>query len=144
MGAERATEAVAVETTVQEKAIAHPTEHGLLLAAIEQLGKQAKKAGLRLRHSYVRVARHAAMKTGRYLYAKQKKGARRQLKFLRMRLRRLIRDVRRKRERVPTLSERSVKRLASALGKAPTRSVATRVISIPFLARAGNGMHQQR
>jgi len=42
----RATEAVAVDTTVQEKAIAHPTEHGLLLAAIEQVGAQAKKAGL--------------------------------------------------------------------------------------------------
>jgi len=47
----RATEAVAVDTTVQEKAIAHPTEHGLLLAAIEQVGAQAKKAGLRLRQS---------------------------------------------------------------------------------------------
>jgi IS5 family transposase len=47
----KATEAVAVDTTVQEKAIAHPTEHGLLLTAIEQLGAQAKKAGLRLRQS---------------------------------------------------------------------------------------------
>ena len=114
----RATEAVAVHTTVQEKAIAHPTEHGLLLAAIERLGRQAKKAGLRLRQSYVRVARHAAMKTGRYLHAQQKRRARRQLKFLRVRLRRLIRDVRRKRERIPTLSERTVKRLDSALGRA--------------------------
>ena len=114
----RATEAVAVDTTVQEKAIAHPTEHGLLLTAIEQLGAQAKKAGLPLRQSYVRVARHAAMKTGRYLHAKQKKRARRQLKFLRVRLRRLLRDVRRKMERVPALSEHTVKRLASALDRA--------------------------
>jgi IS5 family transposase len=72
----RATEAVAVDTTVQEQAIAHRTEHGLLLAAIEQVGRQAKKAGLRLRQSYLRVARHAAMKTGRYLHAKQNKRAR--------------------------------------------------------------------
>ena len=72
----RATEAVAVDTTVQEKAIAHPTEHGLMLAAIEHVGRQAKKAGLNLRQSYVRVARHAAMKTGRYLHAQQKKRAR--------------------------------------------------------------------
>ena len=43
----RATEAVAVDTTVQEKAIAHPTEHGLLLAAIEQVGARAKKASRR-------------------------------------------------------------------------------------------------
>jgi len=114
----RATEAVAVDTTVQEKAIAHPTEHGLLLAAIEQVGAQAKKAGLHLRQSYVRVARHAAMKTGRYLHAQQKKRARRQLKFMRVRLRRLIRDVRRKRERVPALSERMGKRLENALDRA--------------------------
>jgi IS5 family transposase len=49
------------------------------------------------------------MKTGRYLHAKQKRRAR---------LRRLIRDVRRKMERVPALSERTVKRLDSALGRA--------------------------
>lgn len=114
----RATEAVAVDTTVQEKAIAHPTEHGLLLAAIEQVGAQAKKSGLKLRQSYVRVARHAAMRTGRYLHAQQKKRARRQLKFMRVRLRRLLRDVRRKMERVSILSERTVKRLEGALDRA--------------------------
>jgi IS5 family transposase len=114
----RATEAVAVDTTVQEKAIAHPTEHGLMLSAIEQVGAQAKKAGLQLRQSYVRVGRHAAMKTGRYLHAQQKKRARRQLKFMRVRLRRLLRDVRRKMERVPALSERTVKRLESVLDRA--------------------------
>src|SRR5258708_18209493 len=58
------------------------------------------------------------MKAGRYLHARQKRRARRQLKYLRVRLRRLIRDVRRKMERVPTLSERTVKRLASALDRA--------------------------
>src|SRR6202171_786958 len=94
----RATEAVAVGTTVPEKAIAHTTEHGVFVSAIQQVGGQAKKAGLPLRQSYVRVARHAAMKTGRYLHAKQKKRARRQLKFMRVRLRRLMRDVRRKME----------------------------------------------
>jgi IS5 family transposase len=114
----RATEAVAVDTTVQEKAIAHPTEHGLTLAAIEQLGAQAKQAGLNLRQSYVRVARLAAMKTGRYLHAQQKRRARRQLKFMRVRLRRLIRDVRRKMQRVPALSEQTVKRLEIVLDRA--------------------------
>src|SRR5277367_2096598 len=103
----KATEAVAVDTTVQEKAIAHPTEHGLLLTAIEQLGAQAKKSGLRLRQSYVRVARRAAMKTGRYLHAQQKRRAKRQVKFLRVRLRRLIRDVRRKMAALPALAESS-------------------------------------
>src|ERR1700691_4730834 len=114
----RVTEAVAVDTTVQEKAIAHPPEHGLMLAAIEQLGAKAKKAGLSLRQSYVRVGRYAAMKTGRYLHAQQKKRARRQLKFMRVRLRRLIRDVRRKMAGVPRLPERVVERLDRTLGRA--------------------------
>lgn len=114
----RATEAVAVDTTVQEKAIAHPTEHGLLRTAIEQLGRQAKKTGLRLRQSYVRVARRAAMKTGRYLHAQQKRRAKRQVKFLRVRLRRLIRDVRRKMAALPALAESSVERLEYTLGRA--------------------------
>lgn len=114
----RATEAVAVDTTVQEKAIAHPTEHGLLLTAIEQLGRQAKKAGLRVRQSYVRVARKAAMQTGRYLHAQQKRRAKRQVRFLRVRLRRLIRDVRRKMEALPALAESPVHRLEHTLGRA--------------------------
>src|SRR5258707_1248851 len=113
-----ATEAVVVDTTVQEKASAHPTEHGLLLTAIEQLGRQAKKTGLRLRQSYVRVARRAAMKTGRYLHAQQKRRAKRQVKFLRVRLRRLIRDVRRKMAALPALAESSVERLEYTLGRA--------------------------
>jgi len=113
----KATEAVAVDTTVQEKAIAHPTEHGLLLTAIEQLGGQAKKSGLRLRQSYVRVARRAAMKTGRYLHAQQKKRGKKQLKFMRVRLRRLQRDIRRKMA-ASGLTERQVKRLEIALAKA--------------------------
>jgi transposase, IS5 family len=114
----RATEIVAVDTTVQEKAIAHPTEHGLLLTAIEQVGAQAKRAGLRLRQSYVRVARRAAMKTGRYLHAQQKRRARRQVKFLRVRLRRLLRDVRRKMAAGASLSPSSTQRIEQALGRA--------------------------
>src|SRR5260370_26735464 len=90
----------------------------MMRVAIGQLGRQGKKAGMRLRQSYVRVARHAAMKTGRYLHAKQKKRARRQLKFLRVRLRRLIRDVRRKMLALPALSERTVQRLDNALDRA--------------------------
>jgi transposase, IS5 family len=113
----RATEAVAIDTTVQQKAIAHPTEHGLLLTAIRHVGAQAKKAGLRLRQSYKRVARYAAMKTGRYLHAKQKRRARKQLKFLRVRLRRLIRDVRRKMTAGP-LSAGAITRLENVLGRA--------------------------
>lgn len=38
--------AVAVDTTVQEKNIAHPTEHGLLRKAVDKLGALARRSGI--------------------------------------------------------------------------------------------------
>ena len=91
-------ERVAVDTTVQPKAIAFPTDARLLHKAIVMLGKLAKKHGVPLRQSYVRVAKRAALMAGRYSHAKQFKRHKRQLKFLRTRLGRLVRDIRRKTE----------------------------------------------
>jgi IS5 family transposase len=87
---------VTVDTTVQPKNITFPTDAKLLLRAIEQLGKLARTNGVELRQSYTRVARRAAMMAGRYAHAKQFKRFNRQLKFLRTRLGRLIRDIGRK------------------------------------------------
>ena len=56
----------------------------------------AKKHGVQLRQSYSRIAKHAAMMAGRYAHAKQFNRYRRQLRILRTRLGRLIRDIRRK------------------------------------------------
>lgn len=88
--------AVAVDTTVQEKNIAHPTEHGLLRKAVVKLGGLAQKSGIKLRQSYIRVVQKAAIRVGRYIHAKQMKRAKRELKFIRVRLGRLIRDIERK------------------------------------------------
>ena len=41
---------------------------GSLLAAIQQLGRLAKDHGVSLRQSYVRVAKQAAVKAGRYAH----------------------------------------------------------------------------
>jgi transposase, IS5 family len=89
-------ERVVVDTTVQPKAIAHPTDARLMHRALEKLVALAKDAGLTLRQSYARVAKRAAIMVGRYSHAHQFKRARRQLKFLRIRLGRVIRDIRRK------------------------------------------------
>jgi len=89
-------ERVVVDTTVQEKAIAHPTDARLTHRAIEKLVETAKREGMELRQSYLRVAKRAAIMVGRYTHAHQFKRARRELKFLRTRLGRIIRDVRRK------------------------------------------------
>ena len=87
---------VTVDTTVQPKNVTHPTDAKLMLKAIEQLGALAKRRGVGLRQSYRRVAKRAAMMVGRYIHAKQFKRANRELRFLRIRLGRLIRDIIRK------------------------------------------------
>ena len=51
---------------------------------------------MRLRQSYLRIAKRAAMMAGRYAHAKQFKRHHRQLRLLRSRLGRIIRDIRRK------------------------------------------------
>jgi IS5 family transposase len=87
---------VTVDTTVQPKNITFPTDAKLLHAAVKGLVRLAKKHGVPLRQSYLRIAKHAAMMAGRYAHAKQFKRHHRQLRLLRTRLGRLIRDVRRK------------------------------------------------
>jgi IS5 family transposase len=89
-------ERVAVDTTVQPKAVAHPTDARLLHRALEKLVDLARRNGVPLRQSYVRVAKRAAIMVGRYSHAHQFKRARRALKFLRTRLGRVIRDITRK------------------------------------------------
>jgi IS5 family transposase len=88
-------ERVVVDTTVQPKAIAHPTDARLNHRALEKLVRLAQQSGLRLRQSYRRVAKRAAIMVGRYTHARQFQRARRRLKFLRVRLGRVIRDIQR-------------------------------------------------
>ena len=87
---------VTADTTVQPKNVTFPTDAKLLHAAIKGIVRLAKKHGVRLRQSYLRVAKHAAMMAGRYARAKQFKRHHGQLRLLRTRLGRIIRDVRRK------------------------------------------------
>ena len=89
-------ERVTVDTTVQEKAIAHPTDSQLYLKALQSLVRQAKRAGVALRQSHTRLAKRAAAKAGRYAHARQTKRMARELKRLRTYLGRVYRDVGRK------------------------------------------------
>jgi IS5 family transposase len=93
---QRELQQVNVDTTVQEKNITHPTDSKLYYRAIVKLGKAGRQRGLRLRQTYIRVAKRAAIRASRYAHAKQFRRMRRELRFLRTRLGRLIRDVRRK------------------------------------------------
>ena len=99
-------ERVAVDTTVQPKAIAHPTDARLMHRAIVKLVELAQRHGVPLRQSYRRVAKRAAIMVGRYSHAHQFKRARRALKFLRTRLGRVIRDIGRQIDGKPELQQR--------------------------------------
>ena len=96
---------VTVDTTVQPKAITFPTDAKLLHAAIKGLNRLARRHRIRLRQSYSRVAKAAAMMAGRYAHAKQFRRHQRQLRILRSRLGRIIRDIRRKIEDQPALEQ---------------------------------------
>ena len=87
---------VILDTTVQPKAIAHPTDAKLLFRAREHLVRQARWHGVALRQSYERVGKIALIRHQRYAHAKQFKRANRALKTLRTQRGRVLRDIRRK------------------------------------------------
>jgi transposase, IS5 family len=87
---------VIVDTTVQPKAIAHPTDSRPLNRAREQLVAAAQDAGIELRQNYARVGKAADTQAGRYAHAKQWRRMRREVRKLRTWLVRVIRDVQRK------------------------------------------------
>ena len=87
---------VIVDTTVQPKAVAFPTDAKLMHRARERLVKLAKRTGVELRQSYQRVGKHALIAHQRHAHAKQFNRANRALKTIRTYLGRVIRDVVRK------------------------------------------------
>jgi transposase, IS5 family len=93
---ERDLAAVNVDTTVQEKAIAFPTDARLYHKARVAVVREAKKAGVKLRQSYSRVGKKALFKQQCYARARQAKRAEKEKKKLHNYLGRVLRDVARK------------------------------------------------
>lgn len=87
---------VIIDTTVQPKAVAFPTDARLMPRALDRLARLAKRHGIKQRQSYRRVGKFALIKSQRYAHAKQFKRARRALKTLKTYLGRVIRDIWRK------------------------------------------------
>jgi IS5 family transposase len=98
MGAVKKTEfeRVIVDTTVQEKAIAHPTDSRLLEVSREKVTRLAKRAGIQLKQTHEREGKTLRRRAGGYAHAKQFKRLRTVLKRQRTILGRLLREVRRK------------------------------------------------
>jgi IS5 family transposase len=95
---------VIVDTTVQEKAIAFPTDAKLCHRARERLVRLAKRHGVRLRQSYARIGKFALIKHQRYAHARQFKRAKRSLRTLKTYLGRVMRDIERAIAKQPALN----------------------------------------
>jgi IS5 family transposase len=87
---------VTVDTTVQPKAVTHPTDSKLLHRGIEVLVRLARRHGVVLRQSYVRVAKWAKRDAARLMYSGRPRQAERLVRRLRTWLGRLARDIGRK------------------------------------------------
>jgi IS5 family transposase len=87
---------VTVDTTVAPKAVTHPTDSKLLHRAIETLVRLARRHGIRLRQSYLRVARRAKREAAKLIHSGRPRQAERQVRHLRTWLGRLFRDIGRK------------------------------------------------
>lgn len=92
----QACERVTLDTTVQTKAIAHPTDSHLLVRGIEWLNRLARKHGIPLRQSFLRVARRARRDVSRLIHGRGHKQAMRWVRKMRTWLGRLDRDIGRK------------------------------------------------
>ena len=93
---EKDLEKVIADTTVMEKAIAHPTDGRSLAKALEKLVSMSKKENIPLRQTYKRVAKKALIMVGRYGHAGHFKRMGKQVKKLKTYLGRVVRDIERK------------------------------------------------
>lgn len=86
-------ERVNVDTTVQEKNIAFPTDAKLYYRAIRVMNRYAKKNGVRVKQTYERVGKGCLIRQSRYMHARQMKRAAREVKRLKVYMGRLHRDL---------------------------------------------------
>jgi transposase, IS5 family len=115
---------VNVDTTVQDKAVAFPTDARLLNKARKALVKLATQCGITLRQPYTFKGQEAFHLSARYAHARQFNRAAKQTKKLRTMLGRVMRDAQRKSEGME-LPVKARKRLDKLL------AIAQRIYSQP-------------
>ena len=85
-----------IDAYFQPKAVTHPTDSRLLQRGIEILARLARRHGIRLRQSYLRVARRARREAAKLIHVGRRRQAERHVRQLRTWLGRLFRDIGRK------------------------------------------------
>ena len=88
-------ERIIVDTTVQEKAIAHPTDSRLLEIARHKVAASAKRCGIALKQTFAKQGKELRRKAGGYSHAKQWRRLRRTVKRQRTILGALMRSAQR-------------------------------------------------
>jgi IS5 family transposase len=89
-------ERIVVDTTVQEKAIAHPTDSRLLAIARTKIVQAARQTGIVLKQTLAKESRRRRRQAGGYAHAKQFKRLKRTVKRQRTILGIVLREIRRK------------------------------------------------
>jgi transposase, IS5 family len=89
-------ERVIVDTTVQEKAIAHPVDSRLLEIARHKVVSAAKRAGMALKQTFAKEGKELRRKAGGYAHAKQFRRLKKTVKRQRTILGVVLREVQRK------------------------------------------------
>lgn len=89
-------ERVIVDSTVQEKAIAHPTDSRLMEIARHKVVSAAKRVGLALKQTFAAEGKHLRRRAGGYAHAKQFKRLKKVLRRQRTILGIVIRETQRK------------------------------------------------
>ena len=92
-------ERVIVDTTVQEKAIAHPVDSRLLEIARQKVVSAAKRAGIQLKQTFAKEGKVLRRRAGGYAHAKQFRRLKRVVKRQRTVLGIVMREVQRKQQR---------------------------------------------
>lgn len=124
---------VNVDTTVQEKAIAFPTDARLYHKMRITLVRLAKRMGIDLRQSYRFVGKRYLFQQARYAHARQMKRAARMTRKLKTILGRVVRDIERKAEKHGTSAQRiAMEKLLEIARKllAQTRTSKNKIYSI--------------
>jgi IS5 family transposase len=106
---------IIVDSTVQEKAIAHPTDSKLLETARVKLVEAAKAEGIELKQTYAKEGQLLSHKAGRYAHARQFKRMRKAIKRQSTIVGRLHREISRK---MTTLSQAVQEALGVSIDKA--------------------------
>lgn len=110
---------VIVDSTVQHKAIAHPSDSRLLETARIKLVDAAKDAGIELKQTFAKEGKELCRKAGRYAHARQFKRMRRAIQRQRTIVGRLQREIERKATR--TCNSTTWRSNVRAVTRSPSR-----------------------